>query len=125
MRMLVLLYGLQDILDVLGLYKDINGFFMVVILVVSYSVGIALSELGRLLDGFLLFAGRYIHPSKINISTFADMENIKKAMKNSKFWKGQDVLEVNSKAIKMMYSDIQTDDNFKRILAFGLYYFYR
>lgn len=117
--LLVVLYGLQDILDVLGKYKDTNGFFAVVILVVSYCVGIVLSELGRILDGILdcllAFAGRYIHPSRGTARIFADMENIKRAMQNSKFWEGQDAPEVNSQAIRMMYSDIQTDDNFKRI----------
>lgn len=107
---LIMLYGLYspDTLILLETYKSFNGFFAIVLLVVSYSVGIALSELGRVVDWII---------SKVLKKgyTFDNMESIKRAMENSKFWEEQTDMEVNASAIKMMYSDIQTDENYKRI----------
>lgn len=108
--LLIMLYGVYstDTLVLLETYKNYNGFLAIVLLVASYLVGIAMSELGRIVDWIIskFFTKEY---------TFDNMESIKRAMANSKFWEEQTDMEVNTIAIKMMYSDIQTDENYKRI----------
>lgn len=108
--LLIMLYGVfsTDTLVLLETYKNYNGFLAIVLLVASYLVGIAMSELGRMLDNIITKVLK-----KENMPD--NMESIKHAMANSKFWEGQSDLDVNANAIKMMYSDIQTDENYKRI----------
>ena len=49
---LIMLYGVYstDTLVLLETYKNYNGFLAIVLLVASYLVGIAMSELGRIVD---------------------------------------------------------------------------
>ena len=101
-----------------GILKDFKDYALYVFLgflLLAYVSGILLSEISRLfLDGFLFKV--FICRIKKDKMLVVDPKILECALKNSGFWRDEtqegDILQNN---LKTMFSDIQTDAEYKRI----------